>query len=711
MSLCGACVDLAKNLSNLISAGHEDTSSQKPIRHDRPFRQVRDVDNNSCPMCSLLQSRYTREGEDSPLDDSFSAEVVPCWVRDDAPGVGTISKPHRYVLRTLFVSVRRDRSGLGNLEDGTRVYPPVPLQLFAPRGCPESLGTSVWREERLVNSSLQDSLALCQTWFKSCLENHTGCHESGFGSASTTSQRNRLPTRVLDTAPTSSRSSLRLVESNGMQGTWAALSHCWGKPENRPLTTTRANLRKHLSMIEFASLPKTFQDAVLLARALGIRYLWIDSLCIIQDDKNDWKSESNKMGAIYQNAAITFAAADAQDSTEGCFVDGSSLSYTATEQFSSHPNDETGAYKLLAVEESPEVSSAARLPFFMDDKLTGSFFVAPWPLGREQKSHSLEESPLFKRAWVMQEWALSRRTLIFQKSSILWSCRAMCTDERGYRLEFKRPSLQNWGELVEEYTKMDSTFKSDRLIAIQGLANLFQQQRGDMYFAGMWTADLPESLLWKVSDYSPTSPDRERPHLPSWTWANLEGPIRFQLSGEPFRTHHQEHLSNTLEELSVRPSGALYLKGPVTHLKSGTLDFVARTPRFSHPYKSFFKTDFKGYSNCRQNRGSIYGKQMVVIPGDRSLSPPYKNPERAGWAIMDLDVVQDCNSVYCIAVKKETNAICRLSNAEFFYEDVYHVILLQPVTCFGLLRRYVRIGIGVVAITSRLWHQEEVEIV
>lgn len=134
MSLCGACVDLAKKLSNVISAGHEDTSSQKPIRHDRPFRQVRDVDHNSCPMCSLLQSRYTREDEDNPLDDSFSAEMVPCWVRDDAPGVGAISKPHRYVLRTLFVSVRRDRSGLGNLEDGSRVYPPVPLQLFAPRG-------------------------------------------------------------------------------------------------------------------------------------------------------------------------------------------------------------------------------------------------------------------------------------------------------------------------------------------------------------------------------------------------------------------------------------------------------------------------------------------------------------------------------------------------------------------------------------------------
>ncbi|KAF4455289.1 HET-domain-containing [Fusarium albosuccineum] len=513
----------------------------------------------------------------------------------------------------------------------------------------------------------------------------------------------------------SSQSSLRLVESNGMQGTWAALSHCWGKPENRPLTTTRANLKNHLEGIDFSLLPKTFKDAVILARALGIRYLWIDSLCIIQDDEHDWKSESNKMGVIYQNAAITFAAADAQDSTEGLFIDGASVSYTATRQLSSHLDDETGACKLLAMEECTEVSCAANMPFFKDNKVIGSFFIAPWPLGREQHSRHLESSLLFKRAWVMQEWALSRRTLIFQRNSIVWSCRAACTDERGYRLGLKRPSLHNWGELVEAYTKMDLTFESDRLIAIQGLANLLQHQRTDAYFAGMWTADLPDSLLWKVSDnHCRANSNRERSYLPSWTWANLKGPIRFQLSGKPRRTHGQEYLSDAFEELSMRPSGALYLKAPMAHLKSSVLDFVARSDRTRYRFKSFFKLDFKGYSNCRQNGGSIYGEQMVIIPSDRSLDPPYKNQERAGWAIMDLDVIQDPYSVHLVAVKKETNAICRLcngANTGFSYEDAYHVILLQTVPSFGSLRRYVRIGIGVVAIPSRLWCVQYAEIV
>ncbi|KAF4998537.1 hypothetical protein FDECE_11755 [Fusarium decemcellulare] len=420
------------------------------------------------------------------------------------------------------------------------------------------------------------------------------------------------------------------------------------------------------------------------------------------------------MGAIYQHAAITFAAADAQDSTEGLFVDGGSVSYTATRQLSSHSNDETGAYKLLAMEECTEVSSAANMLFFKDNKVMGSFFVAPWPLGREQRSRPMETSLLFKRAWVMQEWALSRRTLIFQRNSIVWSCRAACTDERGYRLKLKRPSLHNWGELVEEYTKMDLTFESDRLIAIQGLANLLQHQRTDTYLAGMWTADLPDSLLWKVSDnHCRANSNRERPYLPSWTWANLKGPIRFQLSGKPFRTHGQEYLSDAFEELSLQPSGALHLKAPMAHLKSATFDFVARRDHTRYRFKSFFKLDFKGYSNCRQNGGSIYGEQMVVIPGDRSFNPPYRNLERAGWAIMDLDVIQESSSVHLVAVKKETNAICRLSNGantRFSYEDAYHVIILQAVPSFGSLRRYVRIGIGVVAIPSRLWCVQDAEI-
>src|SRR5438034_1924444 len=69
------------------------------------------------------------------------------------------------------------------------------------------------------------------------------------------------------------------------------------------------------------ALPKTFQDAVLLTRALGVRYLWIDSLCIIQDDEKDWKRENPKMGEVYQYATITIAAAHARDSSEGCFYE------------------------------------------------------------------------------------------------------------------------------------------------------------------------------------------------------------------------------------------------------------------------------------------------------------------------------------------------------------------------------------------------------
>ncbi|KAK3938227.1 heterokaryon incompatibility, partial [Diplogelasinospora grovesii] len=97
-----------------------------------------------------------------------------------------------------------------------------------------------------------------------------------------------------------------------------ALSHCWCK--HRLLTTRKENISEHCKEIQFASLPETFQDAVTVTRTLGVQYLWIDSLCIIQDDPDDWRRGSVQMGSIYRDAAITIAASGAKDGTEGCFM-------------------------------------------------------------------------------------------------------------------------------------------------------------------------------------------------------------------------------------------------------------------------------------------------------------------------------------------------------------------------------------------------------
>src|ERR1700744_2598321 len=121
-----------------------------------------------------------------------------------------------------------------------------------------------------------------------------------------------LPTRVIEVGDPGR---IRLMVPNGAMGRYVCLSHCWGGLQ--PLKTTKENLSSHLHSIPPQSIPKTYQDAIELTRLLGIKYLWIDSLCIIQDSTEDWGKESASMCAVYENCDIVIAATSAKDATEG----------------------------------------------------------------------------------------------------------------------------------------------------------------------------------------------------------------------------------------------------------------------------------------------------------------------------------------------------------------------------------------------------------
>jgi hypothetical protein len=103
--------------------------------------------------------------------------------------------------------------------------------------------------------------------------------------------------------------------SNGQTGRYAALSYCWGA--DLPSTTTTINLQAHKSAIDFSTLPQTLKDAIVVVRWLGIEYIWIDCLCILQDSKADWEHESARMADVYSNAHLTIAASRAEHCGEG----------------------------------------------------------------------------------------------------------------------------------------------------------------------------------------------------------------------------------------------------------------------------------------------------------------------------------------------------------------------------------------------------------
>jgi len=362
---------------------------------------------------------------------------------------------------------------------------------------------------------------LWRSWLAHCDDRHPLC------SSCPSSHTTILPTRVLDIGQ-SPDSVVKLFESGGGLGRYVALSHRWGLTP--PLMTTVDNHHRHLNAIE--DLPLTFADAVAVTRALGLRYLWVDSLCIIQDNERDWQRESALMAKVYSNAALTIAAAAAMDASEGLFR---RIEIAETEPASctvyAGPQD--------TVEE-------------LVVKLTPGSRATPWP------AQTPGATPLAQRAWALQERLLSTRTLGFgNNGQCYFECQeAYCDEAMRYpvgpyfpsfsldtrhcttpkpgepytELEKARP---NWYAILEEYSNCYVTEGKDRLPALSGIAQVFSSRFGGPYSAGVWDVDLSFGLAWACKGQYPQDRRRcvrePRYQAPSWSWAACDRPLTYPL--------------------------------------------------------------------------------------------------------------------------------------------------------------------------------------
>jgi hypothetical protein len=344
-----------------------------------------------------------------------------------------------------------------------------------------------------------------------------------------------------------------------------------------------------LSKIEIGDLPTNFQDAIYLTRELGISYLWIDSLCILQDSKQDWMRESATMGSVYAKAYCTIAGTGAPNPYDGVFKTRNPLRYSECNLFMSQT-------KRIFVQ-----------PKELDPQ---SLFIA-----------EVDKGPLNMRAWVLQERLLSTRILHFGPTMLFFEC---CTgnaseidvggskyaarpyvrrDGTRYNLNeillrnsMRREHLESasrangrwsrtkywwgiprcprspeydpeeeteaifeyassglrgafemlrlvkydsptilekleynsrWYELVERYTSCHLTDERDKLIAISGIANTIQSETGLTYLAGLWKEYLVFNLLWYVSGRPLCRPQSYR--APSWSWASVDGKVTHEI--------------------------------------------------------------------------------------------------------------------------------------------------------------------------------------
>lgn len=322
--------------------------------------------------------------------------------------------------------------------------------------------------------------------------------------------------------------SVRLIESNGLEGEYACLSYCWGTSEQTAKTTTD-KLSQYDLGIRVSDLPKTIIDTIRLCHSLGFRYLWIDALCIIQDDEEDWLREASKMCEIFSKSALTIATPICGDSSES-FVEKrrAGLRMASSTAKIVYRDKNSGMLGSFSLRLQKRVLHYGNGLWFLEND---------W-----YKLVSMNKSPhtWLGRAWTLQEWMLSPRVLHIHEMT-LWDCLGGYGNEVNRRF-LSRPCLDRyshssssgyaipWQIIVEEYTSRAMTKAEDRLPALAGLAAQYSKKTGYKYVTGLWSEELPITLLWSVDISSRFSREQHRPYGhggPSWSWASLAGPVYF----------------------------------------------------------------------------------------------------------------------------------------------------------------------------------------
>jgi hypothetical protein len=367
---------------------------------------------------------------------------------------------------------------------------------------------------------------------------------------------------------------LDAVNDNMFPAEYVALSYCWGASPS--FKTTRKNIDQLKQGFKLSDIPKTLQDAVKVARQLGAGYIWIDAICIIQNDAADWEKESGMMDDVYNNAYVTIAALSAASVADG-FLHLRRDPLQITRSWS----DEHGATTVLVAQEKIRTG------------LHASTLRNNWEptLGTQEGDFD----PVQSRGWCFQEEILSRRFVASSRQEMQWSCRATSCCQCGL-LDHdgntgalcQAPSIQNdpfgfWAEMLQFYTQRSLTFPKDRLPAISGLARAVQRSTSADYVAGIWLQDLKRNLNWMPQDDIMPCPSTYR--APSFSWASIDSPIFMGRAADP----HPDIFS--VVSWDVEPK----LQDPLGEIKyaSLTVDGFVHTATITHQPECFDGFEFR----------------------------------------------------------------------------------------------------------------------
>ncbi|KAI1668087.1 Heterokaryon incompatibility protein [Pyrenophora tritici-repentis] len=388
---------------------------------------------------------------------------------------------------------------------------------------------AIWGNAKSID--IRSRSATIRTWLNECQTNHATCRD-------TIESNSPIAARILAVQEYETNKFLiKLVSTEKVNlriEPHLVLSHVWGTID-MACKTTRSNISDYQTVgIEFDILTKTFQDTIRITAAMGFQYVWIDSLCIIQNDKDDWERESAKMAAIFHMSTITLSATSAENGHGGC---GLTKDSEKTIRFS----DMGGRGPDFAARETATIS----------------------PNPSTMINNQLRYAPVNKRAWILQEQQLSRRILHAMDSQLVWECGVFTESEDGilYKQGKTRPkarsrnspeslrlsqrqrpydeaaphlgvyeSAYRWWRCVEDYSTRFLTVPADQYAALAGIVHFHQESTGDIPVVGLWEQYLALHLGWAVyhDPYEHTTPQWNAANRrPSWTWMSFQhGSVR-----------------------------------------------------------------------------------------------------------------------------------------------------------------------------------------
>ncbi|KAI6083359.1 heterokaryon incompatibility protein-domain-containing protein [Hypoxylon rubiginosum] len=349
---------------------------------------------------------------------------------------------------------------------------------------------------------------------RQCLDDHK-CGKQVVG---------RLPKRVLDIRA----DQVKLLETLGSEAQYVCLSHRWGGPEHKRLISTVTTIQDHKKGIPWTTLPRTFQDAVTICRDMGVSYLWIDTLCILQQSpgltkaqieitEKDFAEQNSVMANIYQGSYFTISADISTNMDSGIF-----------------------ATNIMPRCLPLKVNTG-------DDGRDATVYAkADWI------SHNRHRLDIETRGWTFQEFLLPPRVLHFGQFDITWRCQETHTCQCGavgsgrylwceMLARAAKPvpcdrneALEWWATVVQYYQPRKLSHGSDKLRALSGLAQIYAAETGDTYLAGLWKRSLIHDLCWFNKRNDGVSWGRRGPvavgnraakrRAPSWSWTSIDTP-------------------------------------------------------------------------------------------------------------------------------------------------------------------------------------------